>query len=231
MDGQFHYIDRQQSKAGGNSEKSQKVHCANWKEEVHLRKELEALTRQENVTIKRIFCDQKVVANKFRHHVYRTIEQIQRHEEVKVGIKSVRNIKNSVHQNFQLKLDAPRWSFKKSTNSETSSLIPSMKEKSDNLLKRPVTASELRVRAWERKIQTISSKIQRAQSAPAMRRNVHSDEQKYVTPLNIPKICSTADRNMYMFMKCKEIDLRSDVEIARQRQAIINFIEKIKQLS
>ena len=229
MDGQFNYIDRQQSKAGGNSEKSQKVHCANWKEEVHLRKELEALTRQENVTIKRMFCDQKVVANKFRHHVCRTIEQIERHKEVKVGKKSLRNTK--IHQNLQLKLDAPGLSFKKSNNSETSSLIPNMKEKSDNLQKRPVTASELRVRAWERKIQTISSKIQRAQSAPVMRRNVHSDAQKYVNPLNISKICKTADKNMYVFMKCKEIDLRSDVENARQRQAVINFIEKIKQLS
>jgi hypothetical protein len=231
MDGQFNYIDRQQSKAGGNSEKSQKVHCANWKEEVHLRKELEALRRQENVTLKRIISDQKAVANKFRRRVYRTIELINSHEEVKVGMKRIRNTKNAVHQNSQPKLIAPGLPSMQANNGKASSLVPNMREKPNNTAKRPVTASELRVRAWGQKIQTISSKLQRAQSAPAMRPNTHSVEQKYITKLDISKICKTVDRNMYMFVKLKEIDLRRDDEMTRQKQAVTNFIEKIKQLS
>ncbi len=223
MNGQFHYIDRQQSQAGGNSEKSQKVHCANWKEEVHLRKELDTLTKQENGTIKRIFCDQKVIANKFRRRVYRTIELSKTHEELKAGMKSMRN--NSVYRNVQPKYNARGLSFAANIG-KASSLGP--KEKSNHLFKRPVTASELRVRVWERKIQTMSSNLQRAQSAPSKRPNIHSVEHKYGTNVNNSKIWNTADRNRYIFMKCKETEQSRDVEITKQREAVMNFIEKIK---
>jgi hypothetical protein len=228
--GQFNYIDRQQSQASGNSEKSHKVHCANWKEEVHLRKELKALTRQENSTIKRIFCDQKIVANKFRHRVYRTMKLIKTHEELKVGMASIRSTNNSAYGKFQPKYNAPGLLFTANVD-KASSLGLNVKEKFNHLLKRPVTASELRVQAWERKVQTMSSKLQRAQSAPALRPNFHSVEEKYITKLNNSKICKTVDRksrNSYMSVKYK--DVSRDVEVAKQREAVMSFIEKIKEL-
>lgn len=218
MNSQFNYIDRQQSQSTGNSEKSHKVHCANWKEEVHLHKELEAFRRQENCTIKSIFSDQKTVVNKFRRHVYRSIELIKTHEKLKDGMTSFR------YENFQPKYTARGLLFA-ANGGKSSSMSRNIKDKSNHLMKRPITASELRVRAWEQKIQTMSSTLQRAQSAPALRSNVHSVEPKY--NLNYLTCCKTADRNRSM--KYKKTKLNRNEELAKERNAVLNFIEKIKQ--
>ena len=221
MNSQFNYIDRQQSQATGNSEKSHKVHCANWKEEVHLHKELEAFRRQENSAIKSIVSDQKVVANKFRRHVYRSIELIKTHEGLKDKMTSFRNRNNSTYENFQPKYTARPFLFA-ANGGKSSSMSQNIKDKPNHLMKRPVTASELRVRAWEQRIQTITSKLQRAQSAPALTSNIHSME-----PIYNLNCCKTAGRNRSM--KYKRAKLNRAEELAKERNAVLNFIEKIKQ--
>lgn len=177
----FNYIDRQQS-ATGSSEKSQKVHCANWKEEVHLCQKLEALRRQENATIKRIFSDQKIIANRFRHRVHQSIELIKTHEELKVGLAKKETKGNLAYGQFQTENNRRGLSFMASVD-KASNWCSDGKTKSIQLLKRPVTASELRVKAWERKIQTISSKLRRVQSAPVLRKNVQATDHKYIVRL------------------------------------------------
>lgn len=164
----FNYIDRQQS-ATRSSEKSQKVHCANWKEEVHLSKKLEALRRQENAAIKRIFSDQKIIANRFRHRVHQSIELIKTHEELKVGLAKKETGSNLAYGLFKTENNSRGLSFMERVD-KPSNWCFNGKTKSNHLLRRPVTASELRVRAWERKIQTVSSKLRRVQSAPVLRK-------------------------------------------------------------
>ncbi|XP_028397787.1 uncharacterized protein LOC114521517 [Dendronephthya gigantea] len=179
----FNYIDRQHShEATGNSEKSHKVHCANWKEEVHLRKELDALGRQENGTIKRIYLDQRIVANKFRRCVSRSIDIIKTHDDLKANIS----------YNRISKRNSPGLQSSMANAGKTSA-------KSQQVITRPVTASELRVRAWERKIKTVSGKLQRAQSAPTLRTNVHSAKHKRFEQSNIAKI---SNKKQYMAVKC-----------------------------
>ena len=204
MNGQFNYIDRQQSQVTGNSEKSQKVHCANWKEEVHLRKKLELLTRQKNGSIKHIFSEQKIVAIKFRRNVYRSIELIKTHEDLKCGMAS----KNGLNQ--------PKY-----YDREASGLKLHTKEGSSHLIKRPVTASELHVRAWDRKILKMNSKLQRVHSAPIFRKNNANT--------NSSKSYKTSD--LYSASaKYKEMNLNRDVKVISEKEAFMNFMEKIKQL-
>ena len=223
MNSHFNYIDRQQSQATGNSEKSHKVHCANWKEEVHLQKRLEEFKRQEDSSIKSIVSDQKIVANKFRRHVYRSVELIKTHERLKDRITNLKN--NSMNENFQPKCSI-RGRLFTANDDKSSSMSRNMKDKSNHLVKlRPVTASELRVRAWEQRIETMSSKLQRAQSAPTLRANVYCMEQKYHGNLTSSR---TTDRT-YRSMKCKKAKLDRNEELAKERNAVLNFIEKIKQ--
>lgn len=182
MYGHFNYIDRQHShEATGNSEKSHKVHCANWKEEVHLRKELDALGKQENVTVKRIYLDQKTVANKFRRCVSRSIDIIKTHDDLKANISYNRSYNIS-------KCNGPGLQSSMANAGKTSVFGLDMLPKSRHVLTRPVTASELRVRAWERKILTMSSKFRRAQSAPTLKMNAHSNKHKSFKQSNMAKI-------------------------------------------
>ena len=223
MNSHFNYIDRQQSQATGNSEKSHKVHCANWKEEVHLRKRLEEFKRQEDSSIKSIVSDQKIVANKFRRHVYRSVELIKTHERLKDRITNLKN--NSMNENFQPKCSIRGRLFTANDN-KWSSTSRNIKDKSNRLVKlRPVTASELRVRAWEQRIETMSSKLQRAQSAPTLRTNAYCMKQKYHGNLTSSR---TTDRT-YRSMRCKKEKLDRSEELAKERNAVLNFIEKIKQ--
>lgn len=222
MNSHFSYIDRQQSQATGNSEKSHKVHCANWKEEVHLRKRLEEFKRQEDSSIKSIVSDQKIVANKFRRHVYRSVELIKTHERLKDRITKFKN--NSMNENFQPTYTVHGRLFS-ANDDKSSSMSRNIKDKSNLVKLRPVTASELRVRAWEQRIETMSSKLQRAQSAPALRANVYCMEQKYHGNLTSSR---TTDRKCRS-MKCKKAKLDRNEELAKERNAVLNFIEKIKQ--
>lgn len=166
MNSQFDFIERPQSQVSLNSEKSPKVRCANWMEEVRLRQSLKALTRQENSAVKRIFHDQKMVVSKFRQRISRTIGLLRIHEELKVGMTADVS-RNSTFAHFQEGYDSHKL-FLSSNVGKASILPPTTKEKSDHFFMRPFTANDLRVRTWERKIQSISSSLQRAQSAPRL---------------------------------------------------------------
>ena len=169
----FCYVDRQKSSVG-SSEKSQVVHSANWKEQVHLKKELELLRRQENEAIKRIISEQRLITHKFLHRIFRSIDQIKAIEKMKDDLE---------HANYQRlgnrALMKPTRDAK--NNNETSCSVTSnlsqlgsvterptsgyVKRTECKRRPRPVTASELQGRAWERKIGLMAKNIQRAKSA------------------------------------------------------------------
>ena len=168
----FCYVDRQKSSVG-SSEKSQVVHSANWKEQVHLKKELQLLHRQETEAIKRIASDQRMVTHKFLHRILRSIDQIKVIEKMKEDIKQI-NIKNG----FVKKLTDPE--SNKEISPSTASSFPrlgptSKRNKCGQVYStgcrrvRPMTASELQGRAWERKIGLMAKNIQRAKSASDIR--------------------------------------------------------------
>ena len=158
----FCYVDRQKSSLG-SSEKSQVVHSANWKEQVHLKKELELLRRQESESIKRIASDQRMITRKFLHRIVRSIDQIKKIEKMKDEIKLVNSQRNA--------------------SDEISSSETSKWTKSGEICRtrckrtRPVTASELQGHAWERRISLMAKNIQRTKSAPNMKgRNLNTSK-------------------------------------------------------
>jgi hypothetical protein len=169
----FCYVDRQKSSVG-SSEKSQVVHSANWKEQVHLKKELQLLHRQKNEAIKRIASDQRMVTRKFLHRIVRSIDQIKVIEKMKEDIKQINIQRNGLD--------------KKSSDSESNEEVcsptpPSFPRLTTTNEKhkcrqvttgcrrvRPATASELQGRAWERKIGLMAKNIQRSKSASDIRR-------------------------------------------------------------
>ena len=154
----FCYIDRQTSSAG-SSEKSQVVHSANWKEQVYLKKELRLLQRQENAAIRRIASDQQMVTHNFLHRILRSIDQIKEIEKMKEDIKQINNQTNRLHKTI-------------SDSSRFPSLGPTIERPGCRRIYsaecrrvRPVTASELQGRVWQRKIGLMAKNIQRAKSA------------------------------------------------------------------
>ena len=179
----FCYVDRQKSSLG-SSEKSQVVHSANWKEQVHLKKELELLRRQENETMKRITFDQRMVSHRFVHRILRSIDQI----------KKIENLKEEIEQMNYQKFDKTTPDSEK--NKEvgysfvTSNISPRKDVSAERLTSgqlyrsvecrpiRPVTASEMQGRAWERKIGLMVKNIQRAKSASVRKVTIQSLDHK-----------------------------------------------------
>ncbi len=165
----FCYIDRQTSSAG-SSEKSQVVHSANWKEQVHLKKELRLLQRQENAAIRRIASDQQMVTHKFLHRILRSIDQIKEIEKMKEDIKQINNQTNRLHKTISDSKSNEMVS--PSATSRFPSLGPTIERPGCRRIYsaecrrvRPVTASELQGRVWQRKIGLMAKNIQRAKSA------------------------------------------------------------------
>lgn len=165
----FCYVDRQKSSVG-SSEKSQVVHSANWKEQVRLKKELELLQRQENKTIERILTDQRMVTNKFLHHILRSIDEMKAIEKMKDELKQtkcqtdgfdrkINDAENNGKVSESMISDMSRLGL------ETERPKPKKSYREVSRLPRPVTASELQGRAWERKIILWNKNIQRARSA------------------------------------------------------------------
>ena len=176
----FCYVDRQKSSLG-SSEKSQVVHSANWKEQVHLKKELELLRRQENETMKRITFDQRMVSHRFVHRILRSIDQI----------KKIENLKEEIEQMNYQKFDKTTPDSEKnkevSYSFVTSNISPRKDLSAERLTSgqlkrtaecRPVTASEMQGRAWERKIGLMVKNIQRAKSASIRKVTIQSLDKK-----------------------------------------------------
>lgn len=143
---------KQQSQILRISEKSQEVQCMNLKEEVHLQKQLEELTKQENSVIKQLFFDQKIVTERFRRRIGKSLMLMKSHDEMKKYLN-----------NFaQFSLQQKNMDTKLSSRKQLSSSISHPQ--------RPMTASEMRLREWEVKIYKLGTQLRRSKSAPAMRR-------------------------------------------------------------
>jgi hypothetical protein len=173
----FCYVDRQKSSVG-SSEKSQVVHSANWKEQVHLKKELELLRRQENEVIKRIASDQRMVTHKFLHRILRSIDQIKEIEKMKGEIQHVHSQRNGFDKTIPDSQSNEEMSPSPSATTSFRRLGSKIERpkcghvyRTECRQVRPVTASELQGRAWERKAGLMAKNIQRAKSASDMRRH------------------------------------------------------------
>ena len=224
----FNYIDRQNS-AVGSSEKSQKIHSANWKEEVHLRKELESLKKQEHETISRIFSDQRIVAHQFRRRLCRSMELVRNHEKLKGELEQFKN------DNFEARTRASLNQSKRSARLQ-SSLVQSLDtfpenekytQTSCNLFRRPVTASENRGREWDRTIKSTTSKLsQRAKSAPISRTTAYFvpgknlDKPQYKTT-----VFNQTKRERFSISR-EQFNRNRILEVAKQREAVLKFIKE-----
>lgn len=181
----FCYVDRQKSSVG-SSEKSQVVHSANWKEQVHLRKELELLRRQESEVMKRIASDQRMVSHRFLHRILHSLDQINEIEKLKEQIKQA----NYQRKRFDKTIpDSERnketsYSLATSNLSRRKDLSATERLTSGQLYRtecgrvRPVTASEIQGRAWERKIGLMAKNIQRPKSASVRKVTIQSLDHK-----------------------------------------------------
>lgn len=224
----FNYIDRQNS-AVGSSEKSQKIHSANWKEEVHLRKELESLKKQEHETISRIFSDQRIVAHQFRRRLCRSMELVRNHEKLKGELEQFKN------DNFEARTRASLNQSKRSARLQSSLVQISdtfpenekYTQTSCNLFRRPVTASEKRGREWDRTIKSTTSKLsQRAKSAPISRTTAY-----FVPGKNLDKpqykatVFNQTKRERFSISR-EQFNRNRILEVAKQREAVLKFIKE-----
>ena len=182
------YIDRQ--KAGpGSSEKSQKVHSANWKEEIQLRKELDCLNKQEEQRVSRISSDQRIVVHRFQRKLSQSAEVASKHDKVRWSLNSNRGNTSDAEgsskcwNNDELPLrpvrclssnpKPPLPKFRRAKSCEPKSWVnqPRSDEQSApenaGLPQRPVTALERNKKLWERQLKTVTQRLNRARSAPA----------------------------------------------------------------
>ena len=225
----FNYIDRQNS-AVGSSEKSQKIHSANWKEEVHLRKELESLKKQEHETISRIFSDQRIVAHQFRRRLCRSMELVRNHEKLKGELEQFRNDNFEASQKSQMAKYSKRSARLQSSSVQSLDTFPENEkytQTSCNLFRRPVTASENRGREWDRTIKSTTSKLsQRAKSAPISRTTAYFvpgknlDKPQYKTT-----VFNQTKRERFSISR-EQFNRNRILEVAKQREAVLKFIKE-----
>ena len=226
----FNYIDRQNS-AVGSSEKSQKIHSANWKEEVHLRKELESLKKQEHETISRIFSDQRIVAHQFRRRLCRSMELVRNHEKLKGELEQFKpndNVKAS--QKSHMAKYSKRSARLQSSSVQSLDTFPENEnhtQTSCNLFRRPLTASEKCCREGDRTIKSTTSNLsRRVKSAPISRTTAYFVPGK---DLDKPQYKTTAfnQTKRERFSICREQFNRNRIlEVAKQREAVLKFIKE-----
>ena len=239
------YIDRQ--KAGlGSSEKSQKVHSANWKEEIQLRKELYCLNRQEEQRVSRISSDQRLVVHRFHRKLSRSVEVAQNHEKL-VENYDKRHQRWKESQNStgprekmspgQLRcLSAnpkpPVPKFRRAKSCEPPRLRSDEYMDKSDVIPRPMTALERRNRRWERQLNNVTQRLNRARSAPA-RSHLYKVPEFSVSENNF----AVKDKKGNRFRKPAmfEIDMEQvrrarERELARQREAVNVFLKTIEPL-
>lgn len=186
------YIDRQ--KAGpGSSEKSQKVHSANWKEEIQLKKELDCLDKQEQQRVSRISSDQRLVVHRFQRKLSASVDIAKNHDKVKESLdgnhrraKELRERQGRNPDDNEARMSLrqlrclsaspkpplPKFRRAKSCEppQESRGAFYSDSYTSNAWLDmppRPMTALEKRNRMWERQLKTVTQRLNRARSAPA----------------------------------------------------------------
>lgn len=186
------YIDRQ--KAGpGSSEKSQKVHSANWKEEIQLKKELDCLDKQEQQRVSRISSDQRLVVHRFQRKLSASVDIAKNHDKVKESLDGnhrrakelrERQGRNPDEKEARMSLrqlrclsaspkpPLPKFRRAKSCEppQESRGVFYSDSYTANAWLDmppRPMTALEKRNRMWERQLKTVTQRLNRARSAPA----------------------------------------------------------------
>ena len=230
----FNYIDRQKS-AIGTSEKSQKVHSANWKEEVYLRKELESLKKQENETISRIFSDQRLVAHQFRRRISRSIDLIKSHEKLKADVKHQKKNKSGVNQNSIItKFSERPGSVRSTTSSQGAERLAdsvtgyNQRQKSTSTFRRPVTASETSGRLWERRIRLMTSNLQRAKSAPTFRITVNQTVEELHNRQRSKATAFSRGGASTFSINREHWNKNRIAEVAKQREAVLKFAKRIQ---
>lgn len=253
------YIDRQKS-GPGSSEKSQKVHSANWKEEIQLKKELDCLNKQEQQRVARISSDQRLVVHRFQRKLSLSVEIAKNHDEVKetLDINHKRAIESRELQGQNNDIGEERISLRQlrclsaspkpplpkfrrakscepprishnTSYGETDSDYPSERH---DLPPRPMTALEKRNKMWERKLKTVTQRLNRARSAPA--------RTSYYKVPEFSVVQSNTSREKHSGQKLRrptnvEIDLEyfrrvREKELYLQRQAVKNFLQSIEPL-
>ena len=251
------YIDRQKS-GPGSSEKSQKVHSANWKEEIQLKKELDCLNKQEQQRAARISSDQRLVVHRFQRKLSLSVEIAKNHDEVKESLDvnhkraiALREGKNddigeeriSLRQLHCLSASPkpPLPKFRRAKSCEPPRISNKMlyggtdseySSERHDLPPRPVTALEKRNKMWERQLKTVTQRLNRARSAPA-RTSYYKVPEFSVAQSNI----SREKHNGQKLRRATnvEIDLEyfrrvREKELYLQRQAVKNFLQSIEPL-
>ena len=253
------YIDRQKS-GPGSSEKSQKVHSANWKEEIQLKKELDCLNKQEQQRVARISSDQRLVVHRFQRKLSLSVEIAKNHDEVKesldinqkraIELKELQGKNNddigeeriSLRQlrclSASPKPPLPKFRRAKSCEPPRISNNTFYGEADDypterhDLPPRPMTALEKRNKMWERQLKTVTQRLNRARSAPA--------RTSYYKVPEFSVVQSKSSREKHSGQNQRratnvEIDLEyfrriREKELYLQRQAVKNFLQSIGPL-
>ena len=253
------YIDRQKS-GPGSSEKSQKVHSANWKEEIQLKKELDCLSKQEQQRVARISSDQRLVVHRFQRKLSLSVEIAKNHDEVKesldinhkraIELKELQGKNNddigeeriSLRQlrclSASPKPPLPKFRRAKSCEPPRISNNTFYGEADDypterhDVPPRPMTALEKRNKMWERQLKTVTQRLNRARSAPA--------RTSYYKVPEFSLVQSNSSREKHSGQKQRratnvEIDLEyfrrvREKELYLQRQAVKNFLQSIGPL-
>lgn len=261
------YIDRQKSKVG-SSEKSQKVHSANWKEEVQFRKELECLNRQERQRVSRISIDQRLAVNRFHNKLSKSVLIAKNHEkaiadldEKRVKTEKALQDQPDLYQHMRTirclnafpKPPVPKFNKRRSKSCEPPKKIKNIDnterskcgskndtkvevEKATDVMPRPMTALEKRNRLWERQLDSVTQRINRARSAPATKTSFYKVPE--FSPQSVETLTKTGkngrtptrqrgmtyavDMDIYRYIREKEI--------VQQRESVKAFLRSIEPL-
>lgn len=252
------YIDRQKS-GPGSSEKSQKVHSANWKEEIQLKKELYCLNRQEQQRVARISSDQRLVVHRFQRKLSLSVEIAKNHDEVKESLdsnhKRARELREMQGKNNDTgeermslrqlrclsaspKPPLPKFRRAKSceppriSNKTIYGVDSEYPNEIHDLPPRPMTALEKRNKMWERQLKTVTQRLNRARSAPA-RTSYYKVPEFSVAQTNNSREKHTGQKQRRATNV--EIDLEyfrrvREKELYLQRQAVKTFLQSIEPL-
>ena len=249
------YIDRQKS-GPGSSEKSQKVHSANWKEEIQLKKELDCLNKQEQQRVSRISSDQRLVVHRFQRKLSTSVDIAKNHDKVKESLdhnhRRAQELRETQRKNpnaneermslTQLRcLSAspkpPLPKFRRAKSCEPPKVSSNMLYGEEyaneplDLPPRPMTALEKRNKMWERQLKTVTQRLNRARSAPARTSYYRVPEFSLVQSNARDK--QTVQRHRRVTNV--EIDLEyfrrvREKELYIQRQAVKTFLKSIEPL-
>lgn len=249
------YIDRQKS-GPGSSEKSQKVHSANWKEEIQLHKELDCLRKQEQQRISRITSDQRIVVHRFQRKLSTSVDIARKHEKVMdtfdkrhIHAKEWRELQSGNPDKDTISLTQlrclsaspkpPLPKFRRTRSceppGETSKFHISnetTRPSSLDFTPRPMTALEKRNKMWERQLKTVTQRFNRARSAPARtsyyRISDFGLEQVNARERQCMRTQYRGPTNLEIDMECFR-RLREE-EVYFQRQAVKAFLASIEPL-